>query len=176
MKPRRPPLPTHEQHALMTAWAEVWGVPGLERRVKLSWSGRMHRSLGRCLPTLGVVRINDQLAEGQEDLLTEVLCHELAHVAACELHGRLRRPHGGEWAALMRAAGYPPRASICVQHALLPPRAGSASRRRYLHCCPVCGASRASVRKIPQWRCARCMRAGRDGRLVVTDLLATAGP
>lgn len=130
----------------------------------------MHRSLGRCIPTKGVIRINDQLAEGQDQLLLEILCHEVAHVAAFVLHGRLRRPHGPEWGSLMCAAGFPARASVCVQLAMPAHRAHRPPRRRYLHRCPSCGASRASVRRIPQWRCARCVRAGRSGRLVVTDL------
>ena len=68
-------------------WAKIWRAPGLPNRVSVSFSQRMRRSLGRCAPQTGVVRLNAQVLRGKPDLLDEVLCHELAHIANVELHG-----------------------------------------------------------------------------------------
>ena len=98
----------------------------------------------------------------------EVLCHELAHVAAYELHGRRHRPHGPEWAALMQAAGFEPRARARLTHdvsaLLVAPRRGS----QYEHRCPVCRAVRFARRPVRQWRCVACITAGLDGHLLIS--------
>jgi predicted SprT family Zn-dependent metalloprotease len=47
-----------------------------------------------------------------------VLCHELAHLAARERHGDRIRPHGPEWKALMRAAGYEPKTRLPLPKSL----------------------------------------------------------
>jgi predicted SprT family Zn-dependent metalloprotease len=159
--------------ARLTAWCLLWRTPGLEHRLRISWSTRMRRSLGRCEPAAGTIRISARLAQGHAALLEEVLCHEAAHVAAHALHGRRCRSHGPEWAALMRAAGFPPRASIRVRL----PGAGSGGTRagkRYLHRCPVCGTSRVARTAAARWRCAACARAGLDGELEITRLTPPA--
>ena len=105
--------------ATVPGWAEAWGVPGLESRLCVRFSTRMSRSLGRCHPERKLIRLASWLREAPYALLTEVLCHEAAHVAVYELHGRDCRPHGSEWKTLMRAAGYPARTRIPED--LLPP-------------------------------------------------------
>jgi predicted SprT family Zn-dependent metalloprotease len=72
----------------------------------------MTRSLGRCHPERRLIRLASWLREAPDVLLAEVLCHEVAHVAVHELHGSDCRPHGSEWKALMRTAGYPARTRI----------------------------------------------------------------
>jgi predicted SprT family Zn-dependent metalloprotease len=72
----------------------------------------MTRSLGRCQPEQKRIRLASWLREAPGELLAEVLCHEAAHVAVHELHGRGCRPHGSEWKSLMRAAGYDARTRI----------------------------------------------------------------
>jgi hypothetical protein len=98
--------------AAVPSWAEVWGVPGLEARLSIHFSTRMTRSLGRCHPERKLIRLASWLREAPAGLLAEVLCHEVAHVAVQELHGRDCRPHGREWKQLMQTAGYPGRARI----------------------------------------------------------------
>jgi len=162
----------------IAAWGRRWRLPGLAARVAVVVSPRLRRALGRCVPAGGVVRLHPALFGPQRALLPEVLCHEVAHVAVRARHRGYRRPHGPEWAALMRAAGFSPRASLRID---LPaprrdrevrdpsstadarPRAG----RRYLHRCPVCGMTRTARRPVPAWRCAACVVAGLDRRLVV---------
>jgi len=92
-------------------WMRLWGVPGLEERLDIRYSGRLTRSLGRCHPAHGLVRLKRSLADGDPALLREVVCHEVAHAAVFAIHRRRVRPHGKEWGALMRAAGYRARAT-----------------------------------------------------------------
>ena len=116
--------------AAVPGWAEAWGVPGLESRLSVCFSTRMSRSLGRCQPERKLIRLASWLREAPDVLLAEVLCHEVAHVAVHELHGRGCRPHGREWKALMRTAGYQARARIPEDQ--LPPmwrRVASAGRK-----------------------------------------------
>ena len=88
-----------EDLASLAHWAVLWGRPGLELRVRIGWSGRMSRSLGRCMPSKGRIRLNRRLAEGSPELLTEVLCHEAAHAAAFELFGSAAGRTGGNGAS-----------------------------------------------------------------------------
>jgi predicted SprT family Zn-dependent metalloprotease len=158
-------------HARQLAeWGELWNTPGLESRLKISWSGRMFRSLGRCTPTKGIIRLSVHLAEADPLLLEEVICHEAAHAAVHELHRARLKPHGREWAGLMRTAGFKPRASIRVElpGAVLAARA--VTRKRFLHRCPVCGASRVSPSSRPRWRCGACRKAGLGGWLEILPL------
>jgi len=112
-------LPYHVDLGIPIAhWATTWERPGLEQRLYISFSSRMTRSLGRCHPERGVIRLASWLREAPAGLLAEVLCHEVAHVATYELHGRACRPHGVEWQALMRAAGFEPRVRLPAE--LLP--------------------------------------------------------
>lgn len=169
----------HDFTQRIRGWARRWGVPGLESRVIVELSTRLRRSLGRCVPAKRVVRLNARLLEAPEDLLVEVLCHEVAHVAVYELVGRKRyRPHGPEWMDLMRKAGFQPRvrmdpstlpSSLDPRHSSRDTRHSTLVTRRFEHRCPVCQAVRFARRRVPQWRCARCLRAGLDGELVITD-------
>jgi len=113
--------------APVARWAATWQRPGLERRLHISFSTRMTRSLGRCHPERGVIRLASWLRDAPASLLAEVLCHEVAHVATWELHGRACRPHGAEWRALMRAAGFEPRVRLPAE---LVPSAVRARRAR----------------------------------------------
>jgi len=149
------------------SWSAQWGLHGLEHRVSVSVSTRLRTSLGRCLPERGVVRIAKAVAEGPRPLLDEVLCHELAHVAVFERYGRVVRPHGEEWAALVRQIGFEPRTRLPVT---LLQQSGAQPRRAsltYEHRCPVCGARRLARRPVRSWRCARCTKDGLPGRLEI---------
>lgn len=156
------------------AWSAVWELPGLEQRVRVSVSSRLRSSLGRCAPERGVVRIAKAVAEGPSELLDEVLCHEVAHVAVFELHGRMPRPHGKEWAALLRAVGFEPRARIAGR-GLGTPSTGKQTFPSlvYEHRCLVCGTRRLAKRPVRRWRCARCSQVGLTGRLEIRSFPLT---
>lgn len=102
------------QQQALAGWMQLWGVPGLEERLDVRFSGRLTRSLGRCHPARGLIRLKRTLEKGDEALLSEVLCHEAAHAAVYAIHRRRVRPHGREWGQLMRVAGYRPRATYRV--------------------------------------------------------------
>ncbi len=154
--------------AKVARWAMLWSVPGLRSRVSVSFSRRMRRSLGRCVPTQRVVRLNPWALQGNPKLLDEVLCHELAHVATFELHGSKVRPHGPQWGALMRKAGFEPRVRARLNRDVQAElQAERATRPMYEHRCLVCQATRLARRPVPQWRCAACADAGLEGKLVI---------
>src|SRR5262249_33592374 len=93
------------------AWGRRWRLSGLERRIHVEWSARLRRSLGRAYPERHTVRLSTRLVRATDAALTETLCHEAAHVAVAELFpNRTCRAHGPEWAELVRAVGFEPRA------------------------------------------------------------------
>lgn len=94
---------------LIRGWAEQWGLPGLEDAVSVSFSPRLRRSLGRCVPTAGRIVVSSSLAHGSPRSLADVVCHEVAHVAAFLLSGSTSDPHGPVWQELVRIAGFSPR-------------------------------------------------------------------
>jgi len=106
--PAHSDLPSHLLQSLYR-WLHLWDVPHLESKSRIEWSRRLARSLGRCYPDRRSIRISSYLESAPDGLLQEVLCHEMAHLAARELHGRKARPHGPEWKALMQKAGFAPR-------------------------------------------------------------------
>jgi len=157
---------------LLSAWSELWGRPGLERSVDVEISRRMRRALGLTHPGRGVVRIAHTLLAAPDAAFAEVLCHEAAHIVVFERHRRTVRPHGPEWAALMRAAGYRPRTRVDPRDLGIPwnpapPRPRRRSRWVYEHQCPRCGMRRQARRAVPQWRCAPCLESGGTGRLEI---------
>ena len=154
--------------AQLQRWATLWHLPGLEDRVSVSFSHRFRSSLGRCAPGSGEIRLAAFLQKASPELLTEALCHEAAHAAVHELHGRGPKPHGLQWQTLMRAAGYEPRARIpSVLLDGLAPTPSRRARATWLHRCPVCQVVRIARRPVYQWRCAACIKAGLDGHLVI---------
>jgi predicted SprT family Zn-dependent metalloprotease len=149
------------------AWLTLWNARGLDSSIAIEWSSRMTRSLGRCYPERRVIRLAASLIDGPQNVLEETLCHELAHIVAFEHNGKNGRPHGPEWKALMRKAGFAPRARLRWDGA--PPTKRRKRRRRYIyiHLCPVCHAKRNARRAVRQWRCAACIEAGLDGELEI---------
>src|SRR6516165_8533774 len=93
----------------ITEWASAWSVLDLPSMVRIAFSERLTRALGRCTPETGSIRLNRKLSKANPGILREVLCHEVAHVAVWRLHGRSARAHGPEWRELMALAGYEPR-------------------------------------------------------------------
>lgn len=155
-------------------WLDAWKTPELTQRATIEWSPRLTRSLGRCYPQRHLIRIASYLEFAEPALLPalleEVLCHELAHLAAREHHGDRIRPHGPEWKALMRAAGYEPKTRLPLPKSLT--KAASPKRSRhdwhYIHRCPVCQRTHVARRSMRRWRCRACVDAGLDGILTIT--------
>jgi SprT protein len=149
-------------------WLDLWDVPHLDARSRIEWSPRLTTSLGRCYPDKKLVRIASHLERAPDGLLNEVLCHEMAHLAVRELHGRSARPHGPEWKALMEKAGFEPRTRLPSPEGALPPRRRRRSPYLYVHRCPVCQLARSARRLMSRWRCAACVASGLEGRLAIT--------
>ena len=149
-------------------WSRLWSVPQLPKKLQITPNPRLRNSLGRSHPATGRIHLHKQLADEPESLLREVVCHEAAHVAVHLLYGRRVRPHGPEWARLMRTAGYEPR--VRMDTARLSPTFQAAVRPStlYRHQCPLCGAARTARRPVRRWRCRGCHDAGYDGRLEIT--------
>ena len=111
-----------------------------------------------------LVRLNDiLLLPENEDLIAEVACHEVAHVAVHELYGEGCRPHGPEWSKLVRAAGFQPRLSVAAAGPEPKRRTASAGNVLYEHRCRSCQAMRTVRRPMVHWRCSQCVSAGLSG-------------
>ena len=164
-------------------WESVWEAPGLASSVRVAFSSRLRRSLGRASPATGRVVLHTKLRDAPRPRLLEVLCHEVAHIAvARRAHlGQNLRPsaHGPEWAALVRVAGFTPtaRAPLSPDLHVAPSSSRgtrgpvhSAHKGQYpvVHTCPVCHSQRHARRAVPSWRCADCVAAGLEGVLVIS--------
>ena len=152
-------------------WEKLWGLPGLAESVTVEFSRRFRTSLGLCWPAQSRIRLAAHLEHDHPELLEEVFCHELAHVAVFRLHGRKVRPHGPEWKKLLVRAGFEPKTRVQPEDAKFPERV-KRRRYRYEHRCPVCQARRVAGRVVRQWRCVACVKAGLSGELVITRLPA----
>ena len=150
---------------------ELWECPDETRAVRIAPGNRLRSSLAVCNPNRGLIRVRPDVLTGPMTVLREVLCHEYAHLMVRWIHGSGPRPHGREWADLMRAAGYTPRLRMpMTRKGGAPTSEGKRSRVRYLHRCPACHTERLSPRPQPRWRCAHCRQAGLDGRLLIVSV------
>ncbi|MSR28593.1 MAG: hypothetical protein EXS03_03330 [Phycisphaerales bacterium] len=142
--------PTPALRVAMREWCDGWNTPGLSGRVTITLSSRMRTCLGRAIYSRSVVRLNRALIHPDaHDLLREVLCHELAHLAAVSLHGARIRPHGREWRSLVECAGYVPAATY--RREALPPSI------RELIAARVPRARQSCLQRI--WVAIRCSRS-----------------
>jgi predicted SprT family Zn-dependent metalloprotease len=160
--------------ATISRWAEVWDTEKLEDRVSVVFSPRMIKSLGRCDLKSKTIRLNPKLKGRHGRILPEVLCHEAAHIAVHEKYGPSSSPHGEEWRQYVRQAGFVPRVTAGLEGLNLPPPARKTPSVLYEHRCPVCQMTRTSSRPVSRWRCAACVGAGLDGRLIVEKIIKPA--
>lgn len=151
-------------------WLERWGTPSLNDRLRVEFSPRLRRAFGRCYQDERLIRLTPSLVGSQSHLLAEILCHEAAHAAVYERHGRTAKPHGEEWENLMRLAGFEPRVRIPV--VVRSQTRTTTDRVVYLHRCPVCSLSRRAGRPMHRWRCRSCATTRSQGRL---EILRQAG-
>ena len=156
----------------IVSWQSTWHTPGLADLTRVTFSPRLERSLGRCVPASGRVTLATRLRRASRERLLETLCHEVAHVAAYMLHGSSARPHGPEWAALVRAAGFDPATHAqsrrgATKSPKRPPRVRP-PRFTVVHTCPVCHSRRYARRVVSAWRCRTCVDAGLAGELIAT--------
>jgi predicted SprT family Zn-dependent metalloprotease len=159
-------MTTEEIDELAIHLASLWSIPALASASTIEFSSRMTVSLGRCIPTRGIVRLNASLQADTDELLHEVVCHELAHMAVYLRHGAGVRPHGPEWRGLVEAAGYTPSVRLSVDASL---SSGARPRvTRWEHRCAVCHTVRIARTATPRWRCAECVADGLVGQMIVT--------
>ncbi len=153
--------------------AEIWDSPQLPGLLKVRYSVGLRKSLGRCRPATGEIRLNTELMEsGSAELLEEVLCHEAAHVLVYSRHGRNAKPHGPEWRKLVGDAGFLPRVSLRVvsgNSGTDPTPAPPRKRSIFEHRCPVCQALWYAKKPMQAWRCSGCLEQGLSGELQITE-------
>lgn len=165
---------TERFRSAISCWAKSWGVESLEERVNVVFSLRMVKSLGRCDLRSKTIRLNPYLKRHRGKILLEVLCHEAAHIAVHEKYGPGSSPHGEEWRRYVIQAGFVPRVTASLKGlnpAMAPQKTPSAL---YEHRCPICQMTRTSSRPVSRWRCAACVGAGLDGRLIVERIIKPA--
>jgi predicted SprT family Zn-dependent metalloprotease len=130
-------------HATIAACAqripEEWR-PAL--RFKYTLRGRS--AAGKCtmhLDGAGTLHLNPDYFAVQREDYAQTIAHEYAHAVINkrtrlgDLRGAQVRPHGHQWAAVMRLMGY--QAHRCVQASEAVP-AKARRTRRYVYECPAC--------------------------------------
>jgi SprT protein len=127
----------------------------------------MRTTVARCYPRLRRIVLSRGALDFTAGQFRELLCHELAHLAAYDLYGTRARPHGAEWRELVASAGCSPSSHKIV-------RLGGTRQNpephklTVAHTCPVCQTRRLAARAVPGWRCAECRAAGLPGLLEIS--------
>lgn len=105
-----------------------------------------------------LIRLNGQLLkEHPQEMISETIPHELAHIVAHRLFGTRIKPHGAEWRAVMAAFGKAP--DVSHQMAAQPSRR---LRRYHYQCgCPR-GAQLTSIRhnRVQRGAAYLCRKCG----------------
>jgi predicted SprT family Zn-dependent metalloprotease len=158
VKVRTPKTATGQ--AYLRTLAHLWQHPALQQ-VAVEVNPRLSRSAGRYLPSQRVIELSAVTLTSPARFRREVLCHEAAHAVVWMTHGRKATPHGPEWQALVRQAGFVPRASLIrCGH-----RAQAKAPHRFRHVCDVCQFSRTANRRMSRWRCPECHAVGLEGHV-----------
>jgi predicted SprT family Zn-dependent metalloprotease len=148
----------------------MWDLSGLIGEVDVDFSTRLKSTWGRSRVDARRVRLHPDLETTHKHLLDEVLCHELAHIAVFEKFGPGKQPHGKEWTAFVRQAGFEPRLRLeGAEKASVPTQQKS---RQFEHYCPVCQSVRYAKQPMTRWRCAQCSNAGLEGKLLIRKAAA----
>jgi predicted SprT family Zn-dependent metalloprotease len=130
----------------------AWGLDDFAGRVRIAYNPRMRTTLGRALLDECRVELNTRLLREHPEQLLGVLAHELAHIAARLLYGRVQ-PHGIHFRRLMQRVGQDPSRthSLATKHIKR-----RRSRYLYLHRCSDCGYSFVARRVRRDCYCSAC--------------------
>jgi predicted SprT family Zn-dependent metalloprotease len=148
-------------------WASLWGIPELLEGMTVKRNRKLRTTVARWIEEKKLMELGPRffkLTKRQSD----ILCHELGHAAAQKLYGKRISPHGREWCALIRAAGYEPSSKLHNTRCTKAKVRKSESRVRYEHRCPVCHSVRYANTRMRSWRCAECVRCGLSGQLEIS--------
>ena len=151
--------------SVVIQWAHLWGVPSLAT-IEISVNDRLRTCLGRCFPKSNRVELNAMLLQKNRARLTEVLCHEAAHLAAYRL-GNQSPPHNFKWASLMTAAGFKPSRTISLRRCVPEELPAARPKCLFKHYCQFCGFTRFARRPVSRWKCRMCVMAGLTGSLLI---------
>ena len=148
--------------------AEIWGEPRI-RTLRVQVNSRLRSTVARSKLSSNTLEINKRVSKRSATSQREIMCHEAAHHVVWRRYGTTVNPHGAEWAALMRSAGFKPRATFI--------KCGEFSRRQrmpvaFRHTCPVCHFSKRARRRMTLWRCPECSSIGLHGELNIEPLSA----
>src|SRR5690606_13868753 len=65
-----------------------WGYPEFSASARLEFSSRLRRTVGRCYPARGLIRLSSALLDRlNRHLIAEVIAHEAAHFAVHRVYG-----------------------------------------------------------------------------------------
>lgn len=147
-------------------WASLWGVPELLKGSSVQQNRRLRTTVARWIEEKKCVELGPRFF-GLIQYQNDVLCHELAHAAAVQIHGKNISPHGPEWCALIQAAGYVPSSKLQTARHMTEISGKRRPSIEYEHRCPVCHAVRYAKRRMTSWRCIECVRSGLPGQLEI---------
>lgn len=144
----------------------MWEIEEVEEEISVEYSSRMTRSLGRTQPLKKIIRLNLDVLSSLCQHLEEILCHELAHIAAVHKYGESISPHGQEWQSLVRQAGFEPNIRMHVSSSKII----QVSKRQFKHKCPICFSERIAKTRMTSWRCGSCVKEGMGGELIIEEV------
>jgi predicted SprT family Zn-dependent metalloprotease len=144
----------------LVSLAVCWKHPRISQ-LEIAFNSSLSSTLARWMPPGDVLEISAAAKARGARLIREIVAHEAAHVAVWDRSGGSARPHGREWAALMRAAGFEARATLirCGY------RRSTDRRVRIRHFCSICHFTKLAKRRMPRWRCPECRAIGLEGTL-----------
>ena len=149
-------------------WVRLWCVPSLLQKIFFRRNPLLRTTIARWIEKERCLELGTQffrLTKRQD----EILCHELAHAAALQIYGKSISPHGPEWHALIKAAGYSPSSVLKTTSRPTTPLKKK-NCCRYEHRCPVCHAVRYARKRMRRWRCAECNQLDLPGLLIISRL------
>jgi len=155
---------------LLIKLGKIWGIPMLNKKLAIEVSHRLKKSLGRCIPTKGLIRLNPILLNTKHSAICEeVLCHEVAHYVVFLNNGPNCRPHGKEWKDLLMTAGFLP--STKLKSSILPKQTYAKKPKKlkikYHHSCLICHSTWIYKRPMPNTICPHCKEVGVDSKLTI---------
>lgn len=154
--------------AYLRSLAKLWKHPRIAK-LQIEVNRRLTSTVARCVTGGDVIELSPAAARRGTRLQKEVVCHEAAHSVVWERYGRAARPHGAEWRALVRAAGFEPKATLVRCGERRRPATDTAAFR---HVCPVCQFSKRAKHRMSRWRCPECRAVGLEGALRIERVSA----